>query len=503
MNFSSKKILSLLHIRQDIAGLEVSDSALRFVSFKEGVWMATTLRLPPGILVNGVIQDKPQFAEALRTLRENTVRLIGKHRQVSVTVCLSSINVYTQVFSLPMIEGEGFEKAVELNLQMVSPTDLKETNTGWQVVGEDKKTLKYDVLSSFVNRAAVKDMVDTINASGFWVYALEPRAVALGRLLRTLVQGFEKEKPAIMFSVTDGGIEILVIRNGQPYFSYGESWKDIQGDNREIPLELFQAAVIRNLNQVLNFYSTHWPAEPVEDLYFFSTALSAELAAAVKNNFTLNVREVTLDLKYQFNPDLYVGAGSALRAQTPPKRDRDISLLGISVREDYIEHQWLHFLSFWEVLTPAVLAILVVVFFSTDIFLRQIIQNLKSGNSETALQSQQISELRQQANDFNQSVGYLQTIANSGAPKYVIMREFDPLLQSNGVTVQQFQVSKDMNAKLFATAPGETEIVSFKQALEKNPMFSKVDLPLSGIAPAAPQGKSFTMTFSVNAVRTP
>ena len=83
-----------------------------------------TIRLAPGIMEKGVIKDKPAFAAALQELRSKLPAAKRKKRILNVFVAMSSVNMYSQVFTLPVMEGEDFDKAIELNVQMISPVDI-------------------------------------------------------------------------------------------------------------------------------------------------------------------------------------------------------------------------------------------------------------------------------------------------------------------------------------------------------------------------------------------
>src|SRR5581483_1547963 len=52
-----------------VAGLEISDSHLRFFDVRRGKVLGVGLRLPPGIVQGGRIADKESFARALLGLK--------------------------------------------------------------------------------------------------------------------------------------------------------------------------------------------------------------------------------------------------------------------------------------------------------------------------------------------------------------------------------------------------------------------------------------------------
>ena len=119
------KILKALRAQAALGGLEISDLALHFVSFENGKWNLLSENLPLGIIKEGEIKDHVQFVEALRRLRGKILGArSGSKRMVNAAVSLSSLGIYSQVFTLPLVGGENLERAVQLNLQMASPSEL-------------------------------------------------------------------------------------------------------------------------------------------------------------------------------------------------------------------------------------------------------------------------------------------------------------------------------------------------------------------------------------------
>ncbi|NCQ02589.1 hypothetical protein GW816_00820, partial [Candidatus Wolfebacteria bacterium] len=63
-----KRILNILNPQPGIGGLEISDSALKFVLIKENKLTFTSLNLPAGTLEEGKIKNKENFKAALSKL---------------------------------------------------------------------------------------------------------------------------------------------------------------------------------------------------------------------------------------------------------------------------------------------------------------------------------------------------------------------------------------------------------------------------------------------------
>ncbi len=117
------KILTLVRAKLPVGGMEVSDSTIRLVYFDGKDWVLGGVRLEPGVVQMGKVKNHDRFVEALKSVKLQVFGKKYEKRPINVVASLSSISIYSQVFSLPIIKGENLDKAIQLNIQMVSPVD--------------------------------------------------------------------------------------------------------------------------------------------------------------------------------------------------------------------------------------------------------------------------------------------------------------------------------------------------------------------------------------------
>lgn len=493
-----KKILSLLRIRPRVGGLEISDSALRYTFFDGDNWQTAALRLPPNLIQGGKVANHAQFVDALHALHE---QISGPRRreQLNVVVSLSSVNIYSQVFSLPVIEGENLEKAIQLNIQMASPAEASETYSGWQLVGEDKKSVRLEVLSSFINKALVDEAEEALREAGFVARSVESRALSLTRLVRNLSEGFDPEKSYIVISLDASGLEFMVIRRSQLYFQYFNSWKDLYGGEKQISKEAFQAAMIRNLHQVLNFYNSHW-FEPIAGIFISATALKDEVVRIVTENFGLPILELRLRINQPLNSDWFVALGSGYRGTASQKEDREISLLGISAKDEFSRTQALIFARFWRVAIPVSLSILLLFFFTVDLLLARTNATLQSqaeGASEE-VQSEEVKKLQAQVDDFNRSTSYIQAATSPAPPKFDVVRKVAKVAEGEGALLTRIYYQNENTAiEVIGRMKSEAEVARLQEVLKKDPTFLRVNIPYDKVRKDV-EGVSFSMELLLN-----
>lgn len=495
------KTLSFLRAKPIIGGLEIADSALRFVVLDGGEFRMSGLRLPPGVVVGGQLKDRAKFIEAAILLHDQILGPKKRKNRISSIVSLSSIGIYTQVFTLPFIEGSSLEKAVQLNIQMISPLDFSEAYSGWQFANKDTDKVRLEILSAFANKGIVDEFAKALEEGGFLAVAVESRALSLTRLLKESGMNFSKERTYVVMSVDESGLDFLIIRHGQLHFDYFNSWGDLQGDAKEISAEAFQGAVVRNLHQVLNFYNSHWQ-EPLDEIILSATGFREDVARIIGENFSLTVADMALSGTQSLAPDWFVSLGAAMRGLVPRGKDQEISLLGIDAQEEFGREQILGFLRFWKVLMPLAVGIFVVAFVGTYVSLAGMDEDLTShGSLAGGTAVDEARQLESQIGEFNRKVDLLRAAESGSSTKTPLIEKVMEYAGANGVTVTRLTYqAPGYPLSLIGTTKSQDALLAFKKSMEADTLFSGVSLPLTNVKITA-SGVEFSMTFSENPSR--
>ena len=497
MNFVLfKKLLVLLRAQTVVGGLEISDSAVRFARFNGSEWQMISLRLPPGVIQAGKIMNPQEFKSVLAKLKSQVPGGKGKQK-ISVGVCLSSLNVYTQVVNLPALEEEKLDEAVRLNTQMVSSLGSEEIYSGWQKVGENESEKKLDILSAFLPKSVVEEFTGALREAGFLPVALESRAMALVRLSRERGVEVDKTRSYVLLVLDNEALDFLVMRKGQLYFEYPSYWRDLKGEAKLISLLDFKSAVGGNLRRVLNFYSQHWSDQP-DAIMVVASGLGEEVKKILKEESTLPIKNLELRLEKPVESDWFGALGSGLRGTMKRKEDRDISLLETTARDEFRQEQVINFMRFWRVMMPLALGLLAVFFAGAFLLLSQksssLIQQQPITDSE---KSEEVTKLQAEASVFNKALDLVTSVRSSANKKIPVLDKLLKLATNSGVTLTQFSFSA-FNAPLLIsiTAASQNQILDFRKSLEADPQIKDVKYSLTDIKPI-PQGFSFSMNFSV------
>lgn len=489
------KIFAAVEAKPVVGGLDISDSALRFVSSASS--FAASTRLLPGIVTDGRIQDEAAFLAALAELRRN---ILGRRSQtgarINTVISLSSTHVYSQVFSLPFLEGENLDKAVELNLQMALPGGTP-LYSGWEIINSQSDTGKIDILSAFLERGTADDVVRLLRKANFSVMAIESRGLSLARVLKN-APGFDPRSPSLLISADTSGLDVLVVKGGSMRFEYFNSWKDLQAGDKDISLESFRNLILRSSSQVVNFYGAHWK-EPLGDVFVASTGLKEEIMAAAASVFTGKVRELVAPISPPVTAEWFVALGGALRGRLPRRSDTEISLLGVDARDKYHQEQVEHFLSFWRVLAPVSLTVLLLIYFGAWAIMGSIKSSIEA---QAALklspeQAREIDSLKAEAASFNQLVSTLETATRSGSPKAPLLGKLLEITSRRGIIVNRFALGTlGTPITMTGSARSEEDIRAFRNELSITQGIKDVVLPITDIKK---EGGSYTFSVTFTA----
>ncbi len=486
-----QRLLGIIHARSQVAGLEISDTAVRYASLKKGSWQFEEVPVPPGTIVRGVLQDEASFITALRTLHE---RVFGKNRRrVGVIVSLSSAPLYSQVFTLPKLSEGETEKAVSLNMQMNSPLPLAESSSGWQQL--HATTTNVEVLTASIPLSLAASMRRALEAAGFLPVVLEARSFSIARFIRTGLPGFDAEQPYLVVLVDDAGLDVLILMHGFLYFEFNSFWSDIQGDAPSISTEMFNEALARQVGQVLNFHRQH-STLPFKEALVIAPSMQDNITAALTERFGLTARPVQIG-EPAFPLPWFVAAGSGLRGSMTRSQDTEINLIGISAQTAFQEDQVSTYLEFWRVMIPVALAVLLATSLAAYAFVANTRKKLdaQAATVHPGAQVAELSALETKAKDFNTQVASLATIQASLRPKSLLAADLSAAAQAGNVTLARVYLVPAPGASIVSGfAPSEDAVLAFKKKLQEDTRLTNLTLPIKDIR-STPQGISFSMTF--------
>jgi len=499
-----ENLLKLLGVKPKLGGLEISPNFLRYIEIRDKEIFLKSVRLPQGTIVNNEIKNYDAFLEALNYLHAQIFSGKQKEKDLNVSVCLNLNNFYTQVFSLPFVNKQNLKEGLSLNIQMVAPQSLDKLYASHQIIYEDLNSRRVDVLSVFINKNIVNDIIKALFDSKFVLKTIEPYSTAIIRSLKKLCANFDTSKNYLIVSLNDVGLLILISRNSNLYFEYYLSWEEIIGDKKNILWSELEKKIIYNVNQVINFYNSKF-TENLEGVVVVSRVFLEEIKNAIKSNFNLKVFSPDLSILSGVDPSWLGALGAQIRSQIPLRKDEEINLTGFELEDEFMHRQIIQFFEVWRLGLSIFLGILVLVMFGFNLFLTQYLNSLKNEQQEILAKDnvKEIETLRGKIENFNNLTSMVKKIESSYTSRYFILNKISQKLNENNIELINLSFDNDKKSVFIsAKSINEENIINFKKSLETDSFFSSVDLPLQNIK-TDNQGKTFSVSFSVNLSKTP
>ena len=491
------KFVKLLKSESVIGSVSINGAAIRFVRFNDGIIEKIGVVLEPGVIVSGKLKNKESFLKALLALR---YKLGNPKENIYVMVSLPSENVYTQSFSIPIIEDRLINEAAKLNLQLLSPIDIKTAYTDWEKIGESQEDGgKIELLGGFTNKMIIDEFISVFREAGFGVMAVEFSALSLARLIKTESLNANFEKPQVFLSVSSDGPEFLIIKNSKLYFNYFFPWTSVEG--RQISFSDFGNILTQEMKKVLNFYSSHWNAQ-LNDLILITQGLYGEIEGIIKHDFpAINIKPLTLNEKFSnFNSSWYSALGGAIRGKISRSEDTFISLMDVGTEQSFFESRVDYFVKIWRIIILSTLSIVVFSFFLGDMFFLNVSNNL--GNQISLMvqrqESQEVLDLEKKASEFNDLIAKALYAKKSSRQISKFFSLFNQIA-GNEISIQKIIFDSDRATVLItAIAKSNQAVINFKNSLASLKEFRNVEFSFTSNTNNADGTINFPITFGVN-----
>lgn len=492
-----RKLLNFLNPKPLIGGLEISESAVRYVLIGgKSEPLFSSIELVPGIIENGRVKDKEALEFALLKLHS---RIASKpKKKIYVVISVPENEIYAQLFNLPFAAEVNLDEAAKLNLQMISPIEFNEAYSDWQKIeGSEAGSGQIQLLGAFIQKAAIDDFAAVFRKTHFVIVAVEFPALALSRLIK---DHFSSTGQSVALRVSAVGLSFSFVKNGDLCFNHFAVWPSSQ--NRQIVFDEFKKFVAAETRKVLNYVGNRFPGSIDDFLLISPPSLEEKISKIVSDDFSLNVKKLSLSRPgKEFSADWFVAFGSALRGLISRSKDALISLIPPGTEAEYRQHQLLNVIGIWRNIVFSFLGGLLAIFIIFDFVLvgaiDALIKNQLAGfiNLPPSRQ-QELRQLEEEAAKFNSRIAL--ALEAQGRKSYFssFFEKLNNLAGSDIFIDRVFIQNGGGSILISGRANDEEKIIAFKKALENELGVKDIDLPLAGIVPI--EGKlGFTMTFGM------
>jgi len=500
-------IIGALLPRENIGGLEITDTEVRLMFLKEkggeyAVQAYGTEKLKEGIVVNGMPERIDELAQALRRVFERSKPFMPKSREVIVAV--NDRLIFSQPFSVPLtLDEESAVKFVHINLGRVIPFEPPAIYVDWhdvQEVGTQKLIFVASGSRSLIDRYREAFFIAEVTP-----VALEPASLAVSRTL-DLPEGY-----AILFSFHPGGFAASIFSDGELYFrkitniagtqqalsSSSKKGSQEQGEPSVVIEALFQEA-----GRLKDFVVSELGKKEITFL-FISTeeGLTKELEEQGSKFQEIVLKPAAFKpvsgKDFRFAPHMSAAWGAGIRGLIPRREDKIISILPVGTELEYIRKKRKIFISAVKKLTYSVTVACIILLIGLNAFLGVVLQGEVQRLSAKRFLSlpSDLPELERAAQDFNENVVKIADIY-SRAPSPVSLLEAIKTLQLPGITFTKVGLKNEANPLVNITGIATTResLVLLKDHVTGDSRFSDVNIPFQSFG--ARRNVNFTMSFT-------
>jgi hypothetical protein len=474
--------------KMEAAGLWLSDGLVSYHDLSGNRNEQVSLRLPPGIISGGKVQNQESLTKILMELRRRTSPKSRKSQGVILTIPIT--NVYVQPFVLPSVASENINESAQLNLRMISPIEISKAYYGWQQIGEANSD-QVEILGAFVARDVVDGFITCVQDAGYSIAAVEFNTLSLSRSA-VKVGIIDSKTPSLLLQITPEGLNFSVNHLEHLFFHRFVPWSSFGAGERSISTEKFKESFIDEMRKIVNFYLTNRKGAEVRKMIFISTIFTAEIGQIMAEHFPgIDVR--IADIK-QVNPAI----GAALRGLVTRSKDSEISLSTMSAVETFEKYQLANFLAVWRNTFLVTFGFVLLVFLSSALILQKVSAQVSNQDPfSNTTQGVELLKLEAEAEKFNTLVVMVSNLVANRKEFSGIIRKLDDI---KGSSIQIVRISIETVRSLVLVegiAKNRESITQFKNILGSTPQFANIDLSLSDIRTQPDGTETFSLNFQV------
>lgn len=460
----SKKIFSLV----------VQDEYLKVLSLKRSKVSSYGLtKLSPGAVFNDKITRTQRVADELESLLKSARPKKIRARYAVVEV--SDAQSFIKPLKIPGIKEEEVAEALKWQLEKILPLPPSKVYWDWKLVASSKEGV--EILLIAAPREVIDAIIDVLNIKEITVKAIEPRSVALAKILAT------GKSPSLIVDLGFQKATIVIGKNGLPYFSTTES------------IDNTLTGAKKAVEQAIKFYQKE-SGEKIKDILICGDQKVNECYSLFDKSFKgFDIKKVQLELKA---PESFKKVSSGFVANIGLLAKENVfNLLPESLKEqfkinkinDTINRLVLYF---------ALFALLIIALFGLT-WLR-LIMDLR--NTEVALANVSktapvdLVALENKAKNVNQQAQRINTLFSLPSKDVTsLLKAVNQAVPSNVVINNILVNYSDKSLKITGFAPGREQIILFRDNLRKVSQIENVSVPLSSLE--RPQDISFTLNCSL------
>ncbi len=449
-------LLRLFTREEPIAGLEVSNDYLRFVSLekikdkKTGKYFIQIKSLAEEPLKEKALTDdgKVENEEILVESLKNLIKKAGGKIKYIIASLPNDI-VYSKIYNFPVsLSGKKLENAMGLIIDFQLPLNHRDVYFDWEKTSDSGKN---EYLLSLARKTTVDKFIKSFDLAGLKTVAVEFHILSV---LRPILLP-KKENLLIKFP-GEKSTTLFIVKNNALYFS------------RVLPKTFLSSKILdQEIKRVSDFYETE--ECPV--------------------NRVLDISEIKISPEFSKNHDIakekkwLISLGAAQRGLLPRSEDTFASLMPVGTEKAYEYQKMITFLGF---LTSVIVGLSF--FFSGAFLCAWLLMNYIHQSNLTPTISnielgtpKEIAEIENRVKKLNALIDAESHLLKN-TPQWSLVLEELKTKTPAGIYITSISITSPQNPiALAGIAPNRSQLNSFKKSLELSSLFSEVVLPLSNL----------------------
>lgn len=169
------RVAKMQRLQKNIVGLEINESYIRAVRVKDNKMMIYESEIPPGIVVDGIVEEEEELSEELKKFWQNH-KIDSNQINFSVNNKLISLDIV----SIPATTEEDALQALSLSAaDVISPMDIKKSVIDYHQLSRKENTFYFQVVAADQNM--IKSFIRSIEKAGLYAVSCEVGALAAAR----------------------------------------------------------------------------------------------------------------------------------------------------------------------------------------------------------------------------------------------------------------------------------------------------------------------------------
>ena len=454
-----KSFVSLVFTYEKLQILQLNSKKTSVLKFAE-------INLPQNLIKNYKVESKPLLVQILR---QNWQRLGLEEKSVGLVI--PEFSTFTKSIFLPSLTVPELDEAVRWQAQDFLPLPLEETVMDWKIVS--KVDGNFQILVVAIPREVIASFVDATEESGLFPLVVETPSLSLSRLSAT-----NKLVKLVIYANFEEAI--LVLANGE---------------------DIIASSVVNSADQdgvlwtAVNMVK-HYQALRVEKIEIGGLKFTQQLVENLKKNIDREVHWIQPKIS-GLTPEqiqqYLVPISLQFKNPVEPRDETTIILLPQVRVEKY--QQIKQKKQTWSL-------VLIASFIIWGCFLTVLLVYLLLSQRISSLQRSQVSQAKTVPQDvlheltnINETSGKVITLTGVSQQPQEFINAIDKAKPPD-VIISSYQIDFDLKKiSVKGNSVDRQSIVQFKQNLEADQKFSRVNIPLSTFE--GEQNAEFELTFSL------